>query len=162
MTRRKGTKPEQYAGAFQEYSSIPARYRLETYKQEYSGRETWSNYRGDVLLEAHDSKTIQKESRLAGDSWRDHMRTRGQHHALATPMDANTWCQKLLDTGRTKRYNYECYYLRIYQFYDYLKASFHHPHLYNPLLLAAVNYDAARQLWMYRIKTRPEVVGRDS
>lgn len=161
MSRRKGTQPEQYAGVFQEYSSIPARYRLETYKNQYDGKNTWESYRDNVLLVNHDTKSMRQKARLAGDSWQEHMQDRGRHHALATPADANAWCKELLDTGSTRRHCYEYYFLRIYDFYDHLKTNADHPHLYNPLLMAAINYDAARQLWMHRIDRRPEVVGRE-
>lgn len=161
MTRRKGTKPEQFAGAFQQYSEIPSRYRLETYSGQYQGRDTWMCYRDQVLLEEHDSKHMRQAARKAGDSWLTHMEKQGRHHALATPQDANSWCQKLLDGDRVRRTCYEHYFVRIYQFYDYLKENHLHPHLYNPLLLAAIEYEAARDIWMYRIDTRPEVVSRE-
>lgn len=160
MTRRKGTKPEQFAGVFQDYGEIPARYRLETYASQYRGEETWEHYCNDVLFEEFDSDYMRENARKAGDSWLSHMNQRGRHHALATPQDANAWCEKLLN-GRSQRTCYEHYFVRIYQFYDYLKNCYRHPHLYNPLLVAAIEYDAARHVWMYRVDARPEVLPRE-
>lgn len=162
MSQRKGVRPEQYVGAFRQYEDVPSRYCLETYAQQYRDEDTWQRYRDEILLPNHDySKTIKRTARTGGNSWLDHMDERDRHHALATPADVEAWSQKLLNGDRTRRYCYETYFVRIYQFYDYLKTSYQHPYLYNPLLLAAINYEATRNLWMYRIDTRPEVVDRD-
>lgn len=162
MSSRKGIQPEQYAGAFQQYEDIPDRYRLETYSQQYSGDDTWQQYRDGVFLPEHDySNHAQKTARTAGNSWLDHMSEQGRHHALATPSDVDDWTQNLLNGERTRRHCYEHYFVRILQFYEHLKTSYQHPHLYNPLLLAAIEYEATRHLWMYRVDSRPEVVDRE-
>lgn len=161
MTRRKGTKPEQFAGPFQKYSKIPARYRLETYQGQYQGQDTWDHYRDNVLLEEYNSQHMEKVAKKAGRSWLSHMEEQGCHHALATPEVADAWCHHLLSGDRCRRTCYEQYFIRIYQFYDYLKEHHQHPHLYNPLLLAAIEYESARRLWMYRVDARPEVVARE-
>lgn len=159
---RKGTQPEQYAGAFHRYEEIPERYRLETFAQQYRGEETWQEYRDEVLFPKHDySRTIKRTARTGGNSWLEHMEERDRHHALAKPSDVEEWSEELLNGDRTRRYCYETYFVRIYQFYDYLKESYRHPHLYNPLLLAAIEYETTRHLWMYRVDSRPEVVERD-
>jgi hypothetical protein len=88
------------------------------------------------------------------------MAQQSRHCALAKPRDVDEWCETLLD-GRCQRTCYEQYFIRIYHFYNFLKTSYRHPHLYNPLLLAAIEYDAARYVWMYRIETRPEVMPRE-
>jgi len=161
MTRRKGTRPEQFAGPFQDYEEIPQRYRLETYAGQYQDRKTWQRYCETTLFEGHDTKYMRQRAQRAGNSWLSHMQQEGRHHALATPRQANRWCHALLESDRTRRTCYEVYYIRIYQFYDHLKASCHHPHLYNPLLVAAIQYPPSRHLWEYRIDTRPEVVSRE-
>lgn len=162
MSRRKGTKPEQYAGAFQRYSDIPPRYRLETYSGDYRDEDTWDQYCADILFERFDSDYIQRNARQAGQSWLEHMTTQGRHHALATPKHVDCWCDKLLTEGRNRRTCYENYFIRIYNFYEYLKASCRHPHHYNPLLLAAIEFDTPRHIWLYRVDSRPEVVDRES
>lgn len=161
MTRRKGTTPEEYAGAFQHYDEIPTRYRLETFAGQYRDDDTYDRYVQDVLLADNDSKRLRASAKRARFSWFEHMEKRGRHHALATIDDAGTWCRKLMNADRTARTCYEYYYNRIYMFYDYLKSHHKHPHLYNPLLLAATEYDAAREIWMFRINRRPEVVDRE-
>lgn len=161
MTRRKGTQPEQFAGPFQHYCDIPPRYRLETYTGDYQNRPTWQRYCEDVLFEAHNSEYMRDKARKASDSWKSHMHHEGRHHALATPAQANRWCRHLLEGDRSRRTCYEHYFVRIYQFYDHLKTSCRHPHLYNPLLIAAIEFEPARYLWQYRIDQRPEVVSRE-
>ncbi|WP_226483099.1 hypothetical protein [Natrinema amylolyticum] len=83
------------------------------------------------------------------------MEDRGRHHALASPRDVEAWCDTLLE-DKVPKTCYEYYFLRIYDFYDYLKTDFQHPHLYNPVLLAAINHSAARTIWMVRVKRRRE------
>lgn len=161
MTRRKGTKPEQFAGPFQDYDQIPTRYQLGTYSSIYRGKEIWEDYKENVLFEEHDSEYIRKTARIAGNSWLDHFEQRSKHHALATPTDVEMWCQKLRNGNRARRTCYEHYFIRIYNFYKYLKQSRRHPHLYNPLLLAAIEFDTTREIWMYRVNSRPEVVSRE-
>lgn len=160
MSRRKGTRPEQYAGPFQEYSDIPPRYRLEMYASHYRGRETWQRYCTEVLFEEYSSDYMEKSARIASESWKEYMHEQNRHHALATPKHVDEWCQEIRE-GRTRQTSYEHYYLRIYHFYDYLKMNRQHPHLYNPLLIAAIEYEVPREIWMHRVDSRPEVVGRE-
>jgi len=161
MTRRKGTKPEEFSGAYKSYSEIPTRYRLETYTEQYLDEDTWDCYCREILFQEYDSKHIRDSARKASQSWLSHMDDRDRHHALATPADADTWSQRLLNGDRKRRTCYEQYFVRIYQFYDYLKNSYQHPHLYNPLLIAAINYETTRHLWSYRVDARPEVRSRE-
>lgn len=151
----RGTRPEQYAGALQHYDELPRRYQLETYRSQFRGENVWSHSAEDVFLEEHDSKRIRRTLRLAGESWLDHMADRPRHHALATLEDANAWCEKLR-AEKARRTCYEYYFVRIYDFYEYLKSHFEYPHLYNPLLLAAIEYDAARHIWSFRVDRRQD------
>lgn len=155
----KGTMPEQYVGAFETYHSIPHRYRLGTYSADYEGEDTWQQYVERVLYQEYDEDSLETQPgiRQGGASWLTFMEGRNRHHALARPTDVDAWCQQLTNQNRTRRTNYEQYYNRIYQFYDYLKTSCRHPHVYNPLLIAAVEYETTRDLWRYRVDRRPEV-----
>ena len=155
MTDERLSTPEHYAGGFQHFDEIPERYRLETYAAQYRGADTWEKYVEEVLLEEHDSKRIRTTVRLAGSSWTEHMQRRGRHHALASPKDVAEWCNTLLK-DKVEKTCYEYYFLRIYDFYDHLKFSHRHPHLYNPLLLAAIDYDAPHRIWMVRVHRRRE------
>jgi hypothetical protein len=69
------------------------------------------------------------------------------------------WCQSLLK-DKVPKTCYEYYYLRIYDFYDHLRFSHRHPHLYNPVLLAAIQKEAARAIWMVRVKHRERTAER--
>lgn len=155
MTVKKGSSPEEYAGAIQHFDEIPERYRLETYAGQYRGDNTWRRYVDEVLLEEYDSDRIRQTARLGGESWLEHMADRARHHALATPEDVNEWCEMHLEE-RARKTIYEYYFLRVYDFYDHLKHSHQHPHLYNPFLLAAIDYEATRYVWLFRIDRRRE------
>lgn len=156
--RAKGT-PEQYAGAFQAYEDIPQRYRLETFEGHYRNDETWERFVEEVLLEDHDSKRRRKTADLAGASWLEHMGRRDRHHALAQPRDVESWCQSLLE-DKVPKTCYEYYFIRVHDFYDHLRCSHRHPHLYNPVLIAAIQNDAARKIWMVRVNHRERVAER--
>lgn len=158
--RRNSRDPDRYAGVFHCYAEIPERYRLQTFAPQYAGEDTWQTYVETVLFQKHpNSETIRTDARTAERSWRTHMDERGRHHALATPADAKTWCQRLLD-GLAVDTCYKTYFLRIYQFYEYLKDSYRHPHLYNPLLLAAIEDADARRIWRNR-NVHPRRESRD-
>lgn len=150
---KKGTSPEEYAGAMQHFDEIPERYRLETYTGQYRGDNTWERYVDEVLLEEKDSDRIRQTARLGGNSWLEHMADRPRHHALASPEDVNEWCEMHLGE-RTRKTIYEYYFVRVYDFYEHLKHSNQHPHLYNPFLLAAIEFEATRSVWMVRIDRR--------
>lgn len=150
MTRQKPETPEKYAGTMQHFDEIPTRYRLDTYASEYRGDNTWERYVEEVLLEDYDSERMRQTARLGGESWLEHMASRPRHHALATPEDVEAWCQKLLEE-KARKTCYEYYFVRVYDFYDHLKSSCHHPHLYNPFLLAAIEFEATRHIWMHRL-----------
>ncbi len=155
MSEIRGTSPEEYAGAFQHFEEIPYRYRLETYESQYQGQNTWEEYAKNVVLTEHDTDVMQQRLRLAGDSWHDHMDARGRHQAVATIEDIESWCKDLI-ADRARRTVYGYYFLRVYNFYDHLKYSTDHPHLYNPVLLAATRYPASRKIWMYRVDKRSQ------
>lgn len=126
------------------------------YEEQYWGQDTWQQYVNDVLFDGSppvDGQMIRRYQ-LTKDSWVDHMETRGRHHALATPQDVMEWCRKLLAGDRTVKTCYKNYYARVYAFYDYLQSSYEYPHLYNPLLLAAVEYEPVRQIWKQRVAAR--------
>lgn len=147
---KKGSSPEEYAGAIQHFDEIPERYRLETYGGQYRGDNTWERYVDEVLLEEKDTERIRQTARLGGNSWLEHMSERPRHHALARPEDVNEWCEMHLEE-RARKTIYEYYFLRVYDFYEHLKYSAEYPHLYNPFLLAAIDYEVTRYIWTFRI-----------
>jgi len=153
MTEDWPSTPEEYASAIQQYNEIPSRYRLETFENEYQEKDIWGTYVEDVVLEQHDSERMQRTLRLSGEAWMEHMQGRGRHYATGSPLDVNEWCNSLLEE-KARRTCYDYYFVRIYDFYEYLKYSVSHPHLYNPFLIAATQYDAARYIWMHRVDER--------
>jgi len=160
VTLIKGTRPEQYAGALQHFDEIPQRYRLGTYAGHYRNTNVWDRYKDEVVLEEHDSERMRKTLQLGGDSWRQHMHPRDRHYVLPTLEDVNDWCEKLVDL-KARQTCYEYYFLRVYDFFDYLKCHAGHPHLYNPLLLAAIEHEAPRHIWTFRVDRRDEVTQRE-
>jgi hypothetical protein len=156
MTKLKPTTPEAHAGIFHQYDEIPARYRLETYAQQYHDDDTLDRYLEEHYFEKKSavSDAMRRRTKRFRDSWIDHMNDRDQHHALATPHDVDLWCRSHLERC-TAGTSYRTYFYRIYNFYEYLKTSYRHPHLYNPLLLAAIEYESTYEIWSHRVKERP-------
>lgn len=68
MTVKKGSSPEEYAGAIQHFDEIPERYRLETYAGKYRGDNTWERFVEEVILEEKDTERIRQTARLGGNS----------------------------------------------------------------------------------------------
>jgi hypothetical protein len=158
MSTRKPRTPEEHTGVFTRYDDIPARYRLETFADAYADDDTTIyRYFETVHLPQYEpvSESHRERVHRACQQWIEHMDSRGRHHALATPTDVNTWCETLM-TNRTVATCYKSYYSRIYAFYEYLQRSYRHPHLYNPLLLAAVDHEPTRSIWMERVNDRPQ------
>jgi len=154
---RKPTTAEGHAGIFHSYSDIPARYRLDTYTSHYENEETLTWYLNNIYypryapVSDHMERVVERVSK----SWMDHMANQGRHPALATPEDVDQWCKSRLESCSAKTC-YTTYFQRIYNFYEYLKADYRHPHLYNPLLVAAIEYDTANRIWRFRVKLRPD------
>ena len=72
----------------------------------------------------------------------------GRHHALATPEDAEGFAAWLLNQYSTRTsYNY---WRLVYQLYEWLRWHTDHPHVYTPVLMAAVEYSATAELWEFR------------
>lgn len=156
MTKLKPTTPEAHAGIFQSYDDIPERYRLETYVHQYQGEDTLDLYLEQVYFNSKSevSESMRRRVQRFRDSWLDHMDERDRHHALATPEDVDSWCRVLLERCNPRTI-YGTYYYRIYNFYEHLKTSYRHPHLYNPLLLAAIEFESTNEIWRHRVKDRP-------
>jgi hypothetical protein len=154
--KQKPTTPEGHAGIFRSYDDIPARYRLETYAQHYEDDDTLTTYYEEVYFPRYApvSEWMETKAERARDSWQNHMTRQDRHHALATPSHVASWCDVLLDTCSPET-AYKSYFRRIYNFYDWLKASYKHPHLYNPLQIAAIEYETTYEIWHYRVKIRP-------
>jgi hypothetical protein len=152
---RKPTTPEAHAGIFKRYRDIPARYRLETYSQHYDGEDTLQQYYDEVYFPSREplSDWLEERAERVSNSWKEHMADCDRHHALATPHDVELWCQDLLESCIPET-AYKTYFRQLYNFYEYLRDCHQHPHLYNPLLLAAIEYDTAHQVWQYRVKLR--------
>jgi hypothetical protein len=69
-----------------------------------------------------------------------------RHHALGRPADVVLWCEQVLDEVSPIS-AYRAYWGKLEQFFDWLLWHPDHPHLYNPLLMAANEHEAAREIW---------------
>ena len=149
MSPKRSRHVEGRLGVYKQLSDVPDRHRLHHYDRTYARQDVWTEFR-ETYLEPRDH-AVQPRARRARERWTNHMAIRGRHYALATPEDAEMWARELLEEY-SLRYGIEGYWSQIERFYRWLLWHTEHPHLYNPLLLAAANYDAAGVLWNAKIK----------
>ncbi|MFC6942416.1 hypothetical protein ACFQE8_20960 [Salinirubellus sp. GCM10025818] len=147
----KAIEPERRMGVYKSLSEVPVRYRLDNFTAEYRGEDTWTEY-----IQAEDERRdlsdwYLERADIAGRSWKSHMHDLDRHHALAKPEDVDTWCRELLDE-RKLRTVYERYWTELESFYAWLQAHAEHHHVYQPVLMAAANYDAASMVWEEKIE----------
>jgi hypothetical protein len=137
-------------GVYKRLSDVPDRYRLNHHAAAYEGRDAWAEFVTTKLAENDYTDRYEQDICRAGRRWKEHMAACGRHHALATPKDVNKWCIHLLDTY-TVRYAVERHWNYLEQFYRSLLWHTEHPHVYLPVLMAAAEYDAASELWEYKM-----------
>jgi hypothetical protein len=125
--------PHDRLGVFKQFEDVPARRRLRQFSNVYEGRDVWSDYRATADLSAR----MGEEWDLFARRWKEHMNSRGRHHALAHPDDVEAWSAWLLDQFRVDR-SYQHWNV-IEGFYAWLMWHTAHRHTYNPFHLAATD-----------------------
>ncbi|WP_257299662.1 hypothetical protein [Haloarchaeobius sp. FL176] len=147
----KSRDPADRIGIYKRLEDVPVHRRLSQYESEYKNREVWDEFMEVVLLERYTSDRSIQDAKRAGRRWKDHMKTRGRHPALATPRDVESWCQHLVNTLKIKT-AYNSYWVRVERFYTWLYWHRSHPHCYNPVLMAAIDGGASGQIWDEKIR----------
>lgn len=144
----KSLTPTGNMGVYKRLDDVPDRYRLANFAAEYDSRDTWAAYVVDRYVDQSEylDRMLQRFERR----WKAHMAGIGRHHALATPGDIEAFCTDLVERN-TLSTAYETYWLRLEDFYQWLQAHPDHPHVYQPVLMAAAAYPNAATLWKYRI-----------
>jgi hypothetical protein len=148
---QKSTDPRDRTGVFKRYADVPPEYRLDQHEAEYTDRDVWGEYLTEYLFERYSSERFVSTARRTGRIWKEHMRERGRHHALARPADVETWCMGLCEAYSLKT-AYNCYWVRIEDFYEWLVWHRDYPHTYQPVLMAALESPAARAIWEEKIR----------
>lgn len=155
MPRDLSTDPKDRLGVFKRYEEVPQRYRLYQHQAEYQGRDVWQEFLNAELLAEEWSDRYEQDVRRAGKLWKEHLESRDTHHALATPEDVETWVSGLLQ-DRNRETVYLDYWAKLEQFYDWLLYHPDHPHVYHPFLMAAVEGDAAGDVWQTKVTRRDQ------
>jgi len=150
----KSTDPTDRMGVYKSIGDVPDRRRLSQHAAAYDGRDVWTEF-----VAANEDRYATEDSRRrvarAGEVWKDHMDERGRHHALATPEDVETWSTALLDEY-TVGHAYNGYWVRVEAFYSWLQWHTEHPHVYQPVRMAAADPDApaSRTIWEEKVSRR--------
>lgn len=147
-------------GIYKRLEAVPDRYRLTHWESVYVGRNVWQEFVA-TRPTSFDSDHYHATFRKAGQSWKAHMTDRGRHHALARPADVDAWVRTLAAT-RTLGTVYKEYWIRVEEFYAWLQFHPAHPHLYQPVLMAAAEYEMAGKVWDAKLERTVHVEGEES
>jgi len=137
-------------GVYKRLEDVPTERRFEQFHDEYEGEDTYETFLTEYLFEKYNSDRTKEKYRLAGRRWKDHVEKRGRHHALAHPVDVDSWMADLLDQVSLNT-AYNVYWVKIERFYRWLQNHPDHPHLYHPVLMAAANFEHPGTVWEEKI-----------
>jgi hypothetical protein len=141
--------PYDRLGVFKDLSDVPDGRRFRTLAPAYEGRDTWSEYRATVEL----SERMSEEWARFARRWKEHMDTRGRHHALARPDDVEAWSAKLV--GRFSIDRAYQHWTVIEGFYSWLLWHTDHQHTYQPFHMAVVDPESsAREIWTRKMEKK--------
>lgn len=152
----KSLDPLDRLGVYKSLEEVPDRHRLATHAAAYEGRDVWHEFCVEYEYAQGDHDRYEEEVDRVGDSWREFMTDRDRHHALATPADIEAWCvhrRKAKDSSRRRLHDY---WLRVNRFYDWLLWHTDHPHVYNPVLMAAADGGVAGEVWEWKAERTRE------
>ena len=148
MSLTKSLNPADRLGVYKTLADVPDRYRVHHHADAYADRETWQTFCEEHEYARGDYEGHRMEVDRAGDRWKTYMADRKRHHALATPEDIEVWCAELREEYSLRR-THE-HWLRINRFYSWLVWHTDHPHVYNPVLMAANMDGAAGEVWTWK------------
>jgi len=141
--------PHRRIGVFKTLDQVPDHHLLANHTPVYEGRDVWDEYIQAKL--AHRSERVRREAKRVEESWKNHIERRGRHHALAQPVDVESWFSTLIeDMGLRRAYN--PYWTRLEEFYDYLVWNINHPHVYHPPRMAAGQGGVVSDIWETKIE----------
>lgn len=147
-------------GIYKRLDDVPPHHRLGRFTDAYADCDVWAAFVAS-RSEEFDSDWYHATLRKAGTSWKDHVSDRGRHHALGRPADVETWCATLASTRQIGTV-YSVYWVRIEEFYSWLQLHTDHPHVYQPVLMAAAHHETARRVWAQKLaRAGKEVEERD-
>ncbi len=143
MAGNKPSEPDRLLGVYRTLGDVPDRHLLRNHEEAYAGRDVWGEWAESEVLPdcgAGGAELVRRHGRR----WKEHMVGR-RHHALATPADVDAFCAGPLasNAGRTAAE----YFRRLVDFYDHLRTSTEHPHVYSPVLMAAAGDGPAADMW---------------
>lgn len=142
--RKKPRDPDAHLGVYKRLEDVKHRHRLKRFAATYAGQDVW-----DEWLRAEgrpESKTQRDRYRRTKETWADHMANQGRHYALPTPKHVDEYTVWLLE-GRALGTILRDYWPPFTNFFEWLLWSEQHEHRYNPVTMAARNYDTARTIW---------------
>lgn len=159
--RGKPANPAKRMGVFKRLSEVPTRYRLSTYAVSYEGRDVWKEYMTD-RDGTFSSENIRYRTNRAGRRWQEYMEDSSRHYALPLPEDVEGYCAYLLTERVSLTTAYQEYWEYLERFFNWLLYHKDHPHVYNPLLMAVIEYPdgEAGRVWDEMLRYTTTADGR--
>jgi len=134
-------------GVYKRIETVPERYRLRNFQSRFLDRDVWGEWVGHHADPDWSDRTDYEYERVE-DSWKEHMRDRDRHHALAVPDDVEQWVSYLLEGQEyAVETAYDRWWSRLNQFYEWLQYHVEYPHVYNPVWMAAATEPNSRKMW---------------
>ena len=140
-------------GVYKRLQEVPERYRLQQYRSIYHDRDVWAEWVTERTAQ-HDglSQYLTDRMRITERSWKDHTAACNRHHALASPEEVESWIATFMNGCWNIRTVYEGYWVHLAHFYRWLRFHTDHPHVYDPVLMAAATGPETNRVWECKVQ----------
>lgn len=129
-------------GVYKTLSDVPDGQRLANFSGYFYDRDPWAEWMTAIGLSNY-GDTTKREYRILRETWTDHMAGYDRHPALADPAHVDTYVSKNNPSIRFSDRRFG----RLVKWYDRMVTRTDYPHKYNPVIMAAHEYDATREVW---------------
>jgi hypothetical protein len=137
-------------GMYQSLSDVPLAYRLENIPNPGQYDDAWERWVSERVESEELSERTQTQLERVGRKWREHMESVDRHYVCADPSHVEAFFEKQLDRMKLQQ-AYHPYWVSLESFFWYLHDRTEYPHLYHPVLIAALEYPTAARLWEKKI-----------
>lgn len=137
----KTSDPRSRTGIYNTYQEVPPHHRLEQKVNKYSDQNIWEHF--------VEERGVADRAYPAMNRFQRVMEGRGVHYAFPHPTDVDAYCDHLIDFAVT---TIRSHYTYLNYFFEWLRYHTEYPHRYNPLLVAAVEYENSARVFQYYVE----------
>jgi hypothetical protein len=144
--------PAVRAGLYTSISDVPEHLHLTVYEHDFQEGEAWHEFlTATELLQPSASASRERYLERAESRWIEFTESREAHPVLCHPDDAEAYASHLFYDRNLGVSSAAEYWNSIERFYRWMFHHAEYPHRYSPFLIAAVNDDLCRRLWIHAI-----------